>query len=160
MLWPVQVGLDDVLHSWYRDQQVQQTRAIIASCSAAGCRAAARTGVPASERPWVWPTALGLAACPPGPDSRPAGSKAPQALHLPAAAGAEHNMWWHLPNAWHEERLRLLCTAVKKQVRGQQLLLLAACAGLAAVQPPVQDRVDAQPELSATRLYPGQVCRT
>lgn len=88
----VQVGIDDVLHSWFREQQVQQAHRAAASCSAATCRAAARTGLPASERPWVWATALGIHAAPPdfsysSNPAPPADAKQQPSTRKGAAAG-------------------------------------------------------------------------
>eukprot|EP00775_Hariotina_reticulata_P005725 gene5725-5965_t len=57
-----QVGVDDVIHVWFREQQVQQAQKAAMSGSAMACRAVARMGVPASERPGVWAAALGIQA--------------------------------------------------------------------------------------------------
>lgn len=128
----LQVGLDDVLHTWYREQQAQQAYSIAALCSAAACRAAARTGVPASMRPWVWAAALGLPASPPdvpsncsdncadGSSSNRGGTGRQvgggRLMQDPAAHG-QQNAWWHLPNQRDKEKLEVLCNTVKQQVR-------------------------------------------
>lgn len=123
----LQVGLDDVLHCWYRDQQVQQAHNIAASCSAAACRAAARTGIPASARPWVWAAALGLPACPPASTNScsshqgdsstgsTAGGDSSQ-VALTVAITVKQDAWWHLSNKRNKEKLELLCKAVQQQV--------------------------------------------
>lgn len=131
----LQVGLDDVLHPWYREQQVQQAHSTAASCSAAACQAAARTGIPACKRPWVWAAALGLAARPPsthtGPDAT--GSRSSGSSHHVYSTqdcrdhgsheicnaeqeGSAQDAWWQLPSPRDHELLQLLCEAVKKQV--------------------------------------------
>lgn len=119
----LQVGLDDVLHSWYRDQQVQQAHNIAASCSAAACRAAARTGIPASARPWVWAAALGLPACPPTSTTSCSSHQGDSSTGSTASGGArsvpdtvKQDVWWHLSNQRDKEKLELLCSAVKQQV--------------------------------------------
>jgi hypothetical protein len=48
------------MHLWFREQQAQQARKAAMSGSAMACRAVARLGVPASERPGVWAAALGM----------------------------------------------------------------------------------------------------
>eukprot|EP00877_Chromochloris_zofingiensis_P003595 jgi/Chrzof1/13236/Cz07g25210.t1 len=56
-----QVGLDDMLHPWFREEQVDQAQRVLSASAPAACRAAARSGLPASARPHVWACALGLA---------------------------------------------------------------------------------------------------
>lgn len=124
-LGPPQVGLDDVLHMWYYAQQVQQAHSKATSCSAAACRAAARTGVPTSARPWVWAAALGLPACPPaeaacscscqGGESSSSSSKDGTDEQLPTGS-IKQDAWWRIPNQRDTAKLDLLCNAVKQQV--------------------------------------------
>jgi hypothetical protein len=117
-----QVGLDDVLHTWYAAQQVQQAHSIAASCSAAACRTAARTGVPASARPWVWAAALGLHACPPPDAGRSSSCQGGESSSKDGtggsfpAASTKQDAWWHIPNQRDLAKLELLCNAVKQQV--------------------------------------------
>ncbi|KAF8058104.1 TBC1D19 [Scenedesmus sp. PABB004] len=108
-----QVGADDVLHPWFATQQAQQARQAAASCSAAACRVVARCGVPASERAWVWATALGLHAAPP-PERAPPGGEPGGAADGAAAAGARAD-WWRLPSARDGALLELLCGSVEQQ---------------------------------------------
>jgi hypothetical protein len=137
MLWfCLQVGVDDVLHPWFREQQVQQAYRAAGTCSAAACRAAARTGLPASERPWVWAAALGIHAAPPAaaaaavaakvpPDSSSSNSssqaqQATDAATLAAASAAAadiHSDWWRFPSQREQQLLQLLCESVEQQVR-------------------------------------------
>jgi hypothetical protein len=135
----LQVGLDDVLHTWYREQQTQQAHSIAASCSAAACRASARTGVPASARPWVWAAALGLPASPPnasnsehcggGSSGRTgAGPQVGDQLMQGEAAQGQRNAWWHMPNQRDKEKLEVLCNAVKQQVCQTNSLCTQHCA--------------------------------
>ncbi len=56
----LQVGLDDVLHSWYGKQQLHLASGAASMRSAFECRAVARRGLPASARSAVWTVALGL----------------------------------------------------------------------------------------------------
>jgi hypothetical protein len=102
LLQTVQAPSRHWLRSFFADLQQHQQQAQVAqqagaSCCAAACRAAARNGVRASERPWVWATALGLHAAPPG---------------------SEHagDVWWQLPSARDEQLLQLLCGAAARQV--------------------------------------------
>lgn len=156
MIGGAQVGLDDVLHPWYNAQRVQQARSIAASCSAAACRAAARTGVPASERPWVWATALGLPGCPPrataaGATTSSGGADSCQAT--PSAAEDQRTAWWHLPNLQNQERLQLLCEAVKQQVRRTACVYLTK-----AVQPRMQQCYEV--DLATSNRHSCQVACT
>jgi hypothetical protein len=121
----LQVGLDDVLHTWYRDQQVEQARNLAASCSAAACREAARNGIPASERPWVWAAALGLPAgshvrggsCSSGTGSISSSSCESASGSDQADCAGQRGVWWQLPSPRDDEKLQLLCSSVKQQVR-------------------------------------------
>jgi hypothetical protein len=130
----LQVGVDDVLHTWFREQQVQQAYRAAGTCSAAACRAAARTGLPASKRPWVWAAALGVHAAPPPAaaatakaacshaNSSNSNSQAQPptdaaALADAAAAAADmHSDWWRLPSQRDKQLLHLLCESVEQQV--------------------------------------------
>ncbi|WIA13365.1 hypothetical protein OEZ85_006945 [Tetradesmus obliquus] len=142
-----QVGVDDVLHTWFREQQVQQAYRAAGTCSAAACRAAARTGLPASERPWVWAAALGIHAAPPAATTAAAaaaaatakaacgdGSSSSQtqpptdaaALAAAAAAAADmHSDWWRFPSERDRQVLQLLCESVEQQVLLTDLLVCA-----------------------------------
>lgn len=112
-----------MLHTWYCAQQVQQAHSVAASCSAAACRAAARTGVPASARPWVWAAALGLPACPPADAAcssscqggESSSSKDGTDEQLPTFS-IKQDGWWRIPNQRDTAKLNLLCNAVKQQV--------------------------------------------
>lgn len=144
-LLSLQVGIDDVLHSWFKEQQVTQAYRSAASCSAAACRAAARTGLPPSERPWVWATALGIHAAPPHrnntsrtavpnsqstPDQQAAvaaaGSTGGRSQEIQApicalqaaceAASSSLSDWWSLPCQRDQQLLQLLCESVEEQV--------------------------------------------
>jgi len=100
-----QVGVDDVLHSWFREQQVQAARRVTASQSAAACRAAARTGLPPSERPAAWACALGL---PPLPAASSNGS----------GGGSSPGLDWAGPypaSQRDDDVLRVLCEGVERQ---------------------------------------------
>lgn len=100
-----QVGLDDSLHPWFREQQVQHARRVAASGSAAACRAAARTGLPPSERAACWACALGL---PP----------LPGVAKAEGAGDGSSGLGWAGPykaSARDEDVLQVLCEAVERQ---------------------------------------------
>lgn len=55
-----QVGVDDELYPWYAAQQRELARRVLRGGAVAGARELCRGGVPASARPAVWRSALGL----------------------------------------------------------------------------------------------------
>jgi hypothetical protein len=113
----VQVGLDDVLHPWFREQQISQAQRVLASASSAACARAARTGLPPSARPAAWACALGLPPQPPQPQPEAAGVARP-------AAGC------YLASRRDEDVLRVLCEGVERQ---QLLVDALTCGDTAAV---------------------------
>lgn len=55
-----QIGLDDTWHVWFRDQRLEQGRALLRDGSIPACRAFARRGCPQGVRGALWEAALGL----------------------------------------------------------------------------------------------------
>lgn len=82
-----QVGLDELFHSTYLQEQAERAGALASGRATAACRAACRRGVPASQRPVVWACALGLPLYGPG-DASSIASSAAAASHGVAARTA------------------------------------------------------------------------
>ncbi|KAI8462764.1 MAG: hypothetical protein J3K34DRAFT_527500 [Monoraphidium minutum] len=135
-----QVGLDDELHPWFREQQVAQARRALASGSAAACRAAARTGLPPSERPAAWACALGL----PPPAGGGGGSGGWEAGSGNGAQQQQQQqqqregtrppgvgLGCYAPSARDEGVFRLLCEGAERQALLADALSLADACGVA-----------------------------
>jgi hypothetical protein len=117
------VGLDDVLHPWFADQQAQHARRVLASRSAAACRATCRAGLPPGERPAVWACALGL---PPLDAAAAADAAGP----VPPRDGAGVLPWAgpYEPSRGDVDALRALCGGAARQ---PMLVDALACADVA-----------------------------
>jgi hypothetical protein len=119
----MQMGVDDVMHPWFKEEQLHQSRRVLSAQSAAACRAAARYGVPHSERPSIWACALGLKLDP----SPPPDSSSSSGAYAVAAAGSSGSsgggagtssslrVSWSKPSQRDEEVLALLCESVQRQ---------------------------------------------
>ena len=123
------MGMDDVIHPWFKEEQLHQSRHVLSAQSAAACRAAARYGVPPSERPSIWACAIGLKLDPPPEPSSSSMGDVSGAYTAAAGRGGGDGgsgiassrgngvgrVKWSKPSHRDEEVLALLCESIQRQ---------------------------------------------
>ena len=109
-----QTGVDDELHSWFKEARAAQGAQVAARCYPPACRLFARRGCPPGVRPLVWRGALGLTSGGAGEVRGEVRGLTPERRWEASGAGRQGSV---------KDRQDVYFTALSKQVLRSRLLV-------------------------------------